>query len=794
MASQRPISDSFHLGSDRYGSSGGVGGNASAHLRNSVGGPNPAPASRPTDAGNRASDPVNAARPTSDIYLQASTNPSQLNSAKGAFPTAYHGQQQASQVLRAQSGGLVETDVIDRWFEDLNQFQRTLEEMATASLDPTFKEELTAIEQWFGVLSEAERTATLYALLHQISPVQIRFFMTILQQKAQRDPMNALLAQIGQPTANTSLDETNAGDGSSVRHMLDRHSIALDHGSLGDGANSRMNSSMARLSASSTNLAGMANNGLGLNPAASLAGSSSISGLYTSGSRPVGNASGRDGDTGGVFSNRWSLSSLGPNTSSASGNAFGGGPLAGVDPYSNRNSGAGFPGATDPLGLPMWRRPDLGFDRANNANGPRGGKFDRPGSAMSNEKPLASNRWGFASSTNIATMVDNNQTTERPKSATELDLDDWQSLNLGRAPQQRQSTGPGVKSTLRHSLGSNPSGEAGDKGHAPEPAAGPADPAQAVAASHDAPSGGGSSSLASRRLGAHKFSVAVYDRPEGSVPTALRSPLKSPLFSPGLKGSRASGSRPTTPAMPPGLHPPQSPWSTNFSDIGSMKQHQNAAALRSHQLGLAGDGYGATGPYGPNAAHHRINSPIRGKFPPFGGPPGAAGYPPTGPRSGLKVPMAPQVHGGSTTGGNAPAKMPTRNQEAVDMKLLEDIPAWLKSLRLHKYTPCFQNIHWRDMVRMTDEDLTAKGVAALGARRKMLKVFDSVRQELEANGEPLVPAEECGVSAVATAATDPAGSSAAPDSLDSTSTTTPSDQSTSCANVSPQPKLGVVVE
>ncbi|KAJ1984598.1 Flap-structured DNA-binding and RNA-binding protein [Dimargaris verticillata] len=568
MASQRPISDSFHLGSDRYGASGGVGGNASAHLRNSVGGPNPA--SRSTDAGSRSSDPITAARPTSDIYLQASNNHSQLNGAKGAFSAAYHGQQQPPQMLRAQPGGLVESDVIDRWFEDLNQFQRTLEEMATASLDPTFKEELTAIEQWFGVLSEAERTATLYALLHQISPVQIRFFMTILQQKAQRDPMSALLTQIGQPTANASLDDVTAGDGSGMRHMLDRHSIALDHGSLGDGANSRMNSTMSRLSTSSTNLAGMANNGLGLNPAAPLAGSSSISGLYASGARPVGNVGGRDTDAGGVFSNRWSLSSLGPNGNGATGNTFGG-PLAGVDAYSNRNSGAGFAGATDPLGMPMWRRPDLGFDRPTNASAPRGGKFDRPGSAMSNEKPLASNRWGFASSTNIAAMADSSQTTERPKSATELDLDNWQSLKLGRTPQQHQSTGSGVKSTLRHSLGSNPSGEAGDGSRAYDPTAGSADSAQAMAAQYDAPPGGGSSSLASRRLGAHKFSVAVYDGPEGSVPAALKSPLKSPLFSPGLKGSRASGSRPTTPAMPPGLYPPQSPWGTNFSDIGALQ-------------------------------------------------------------------------------------------------------------------------------------------------------------------------------------------------------------------------------
>jgi hypothetical protein len=32
---------------------------------------------------------------------------------------------------------------------------------------------------------------------------------------------------------------------------------------------------------------------------------------------------------------------------------------------------------------------------------------------------------------------------------------------------------------------------------------------------------------------------------------------------------------------------------------------------------------------------------------------------------------------------------------------------------------------------MSEEDLIEKGVAALGARRKMLKVFEQVRNELE---------------------------------------------------------------
>ncbi|KAH9012710.1 hypothetical protein EDB85DRAFT_1840407, partial [Lactarius pseudohatsudake] len=66
--------------------------------------------------------------------------------------------------------------------------------MAAASLDVNFKEELSPIEQWFKVLSEAECTAALYCLLQHSTQVQIRFFITVLQQMARADPMTALLS------------------------------------------------------------------------------------------------------------------------------------------------------------------------------------------------------------------------------------------------------------------------------------------------------------------------------------------------------------------------------------------------------------------------------------------------------------------------------------------------------------------------------------------------------------------------------------------------------------------------
>lgn len=89
-------------------------------------------------------------------------------------------------------------DALDRaaqqWLADIDQYENTLEEMAAATLDQDFKDELSAIEQWFRVLSEAERTAALYALLQQTTQVQIRFFIQVLQQMSKSHPMSGLLS------------------------------------------------------------------------------------------------------------------------------------------------------------------------------------------------------------------------------------------------------------------------------------------------------------------------------------------------------------------------------------------------------------------------------------------------------------------------------------------------------------------------------------------------------------------------------------------------------------------------
>ncbi|KAI8994942.1 hypothetical protein BDB01DRAFT_774695 [Pilobolus umbonatus] len=79
-------------------------------------------------------------------------------------------------------------EAIDRWFENIQRYEEMLEEVATASLDQGFKDELHNINRWFRCRSDAERTAALYTVVRNASQIQIRFLITVLQQLINKDP------------------------------------------------------------------------------------------------------------------------------------------------------------------------------------------------------------------------------------------------------------------------------------------------------------------------------------------------------------------------------------------------------------------------------------------------------------------------------------------------------------------------------------------------------------------------------------------------------------------------------
>lgn len=78
------------------------------------------------------------------------------------------------------------------------------------------------------------------------------------------------------------------------------------------------------------------------------------------------------------------------------------------------------------------------------------------------------------------------------------------------------------------------------------------------------------------------------------------------------------------------------------------------------------------------------------------------------------------ARGRSPRGRRGTSKPP---EDPTNPELLNDIPLWLRSLRLHKYTDNLKDLEWTELVQLDDDALDKRGVNALGARRKMLKVW-----------------------------------------------------------------------
>jgi len=85
----------------------------------------------------------------------------------------------------------------------------------------------------------------------------------------------------------------------------------------------------------------------------------------------------------------------------------------------------------------------------------------------------------------------------------------------------------------------------------------------------------------------------------------------------------------------------------------------------------------------------------------------------------------------------------TPKEEDFDPEVLKDIPGWLRGLRLHKYTQCFDGMTWQEIVELDDEALEKKGIVTLGARRRLLRTFEIVKKKMGLERPPsTTPTEE----------------------------------------------------
>ncbi|KAF2788022.1 hypothetical protein K505DRAFT_256467 [Melanomma pulvis-pyrius CBS 109.77] len=528
-----------------------------------------------------------------------------------------------------------------QWLADIDQYEVTLEEMATATLDQDFKDELSAIEQWFRVLSEAERTAALYALLQQTTQVQIRFFIQVLQQMSKSLPMSSVLSP------------ANFGEKDPMTQKL---SDAMSKLSTGENRNS--------IGGRPPPSPGAKRNS-GLDP-------STIHRMFPDAAAAIAKQKAEFTD------------------------------ITGLAPASNRNSTVG---DRSSLAAPAISAPEE--NRKENGQVPP-------------------SPWG-----------DGQQSATRPKSS-------GQHQPMGQFSQPLPSAGlrsPRLPLTSDGNMQSTTL-NAPDQNMGSMPLLSPA----------YAQGGSWASQLSTPMVS--NFNQGNNQADMVANATAMKLAALSTVnnriqlddvrkYRRARSSEGGAGNAPLSPGLP-------HMGNTNFvmtNELGQVLSPQQAAALQAQQLAvmqgqrsrpnspgfaMQGQGMGGMSFASPQnngflaaeyGASPLVNNSLAGlNLSQFGMGMGGDGHGYISDHSEINRGRSPRGRRGSSK----PPEDPT------DPNLLQDIPSWLRSLRLHKYTDNLKDLKWVDLVELDDEGLEKRGVNALGARRKMLKVFEQVREAKEA--------------------------------------------------------------
>lgn len=195
-----------------------------------------------------------------------------------------------------------------------------------------------------------------------------------------------------------------------------------------------------------------------------------------------------------------------------------------------------------------------------------------------------------------------------------------------------------------------------------------------------------------------------------------------PLFQKGKEVPKASGS--STASLP------------GFSGINPYTLNMLANAGLSPEAQLLAAQLVMSGLVQPTGlAAQGSAKPKKAPVPPNWRTPSSARFPASALRSSGLRPSSSLKSAGLKSSGLAVPQTPlsameSPREEDFNPEMLNDIPGWLRSLRLHKYTTSFEGLTWQEMVVLDDATLEAKGVAALGARRRLLRTFEHVRKRM----------------------------------------------------------------
>ena len=571
------------------------------------------PASRAINSGSRD------IRSSAD--MSTFTSPLSARNIRPASEVLYNQQSQGSQDDSNKLG--------EQWIQDIEQYETMLEEMAAATLDQDFKDELSAIEQWFKVLSEAERTAATYALIQQTTQMQQRFFAQVLNQMSKSHPISGVLSP------------ANFGEK--------------------DPMSSRLSDAMSKLNVESSR------HSVG-RPPVSPAGNKRNSGLDQS-----------------------TIHAMFPDAAAAIAQqkeAYA--QQTGNAPPSNRNSTV-----------------DRSSLVAPTISAPRESKTD-------------SMNWRQPQSQNPPSL------DTRPKSSSGQQS---QQQPMGQFSQPPLSAG--LRSP-RPPQGHQPSNIQQTTLTAPD--------------QHEMPllspyNAGSWASMTNTPMMAN-FSTQPGNQSDmianaTAMKLAALSTVNNRIALDDVKKYRRARSNEPQPPLSAGLQASNIPGINTImvNDQGQVLNPQQVAALQAHQIAAAqGRRSRPNSPGLPNQTSPLppgFSSPQHnGYLAAFDGSnammnPGMAGLvaPPMGQfgvaGDGYLSDHSDMARGRSPRGRRGSSKPP---EDPTDPGLLEDIPTWLRSLRLHKYTDNLKDLKWQELVELDDKGLENRGVNALGARNKMLKV------------------------------------------------------------------------
>ncbi|GAA5883530.1 hypothetical protein JCM16303_005468 [Sporobolomyces ruberrimus] len=800
---------------------------------------------------NSTNNPLNPLRGVSPG--RASTGGAGMNGfGQGGAGAGTGGSGTGQHAMNQSQGVFHSAETIDRWFEDLQHYEATLEEMAAASLDSNFKEELSAIEQWFRVLSEAERTAALYSLLQSATQMQMRFLITVLQQMARSDPTQAALLSPANPNqlsleAQMEQKMSTLGLKSPSSPMIRQFARS----SLGPTTNPNTVANEAYLSPNPNEDPSIAAQSTLAAQRAKLKASSRTSApanLLLGGSNGAGGGMGLGvGGTGeGLKSPLWSKeetvrerspsprpkstgstgepsSSLNASNSNchsflrspALDSSFSAAeaqlsPLVGgswasmvntplvpmfgkngetMEPGNYGGGPSPNPNNLDSLGQRLGNWQNQNGQQQQQQQGQNGGivlddvrKFRRSarvsGGALSgmyegtDSTSTKENSFQSSAATAQKRVQDQLQAVQQLKnmqqSALSLGLGSLPSPGLNGSTGQQSASGgggssrvgssgalnsPGLQQTAmqaqqnwrmnnapqlaqsassqsnqQHYSNNNNNNNSNQYGHSPN------------MASFNGNGGGGIDQFANIGLGTNLTLPSGLGSPsaqqQAQQQLASLIALQQQMMQQQQQLQTLAGLSPNAGGLGVG--------GMNGIGLGGLGMMGTGANLSPNMAALAGQmlsqqqisprlggGGGGGNVHGNNNFGLGMGA--------LGGMPSPRRSPRPHDRSPTSFAMTSHRSGNSSTASQLPSGSGSNPDEPLDFSLLGDTPSWLRSLRLHKYTPNFEGIGWKEMVKMSDGDLEKRGVSALGARRKLTKVFETVRAKTGMS-DPSAPA------------------------------------------------------